>query len=126
MGRAERRKAGDKQKVKTYVMTEEQLTAMVQRNVEAEVEIEREEIRRKAIDEAFAYLMAIPIVILRDKFGFGKIRLDRFKEHLSRWIRIIHTDEGTLKELIHIARDECGYVIQGYKYDYPEGQANEH
>lgn len=122
MGRAERRKAGKTEKVKTYVMTEEQLVAMVRRNVEEEMAIERVEIRQKAIDEAFAYLMAIPIVILRDKFGFGKIRLDRFKEHLSRWIRIIHTDEGTLKDLIHIARDECGYVIQGYKYDYPEGE----
>jgi len=126
MGRAERRKSGNKEKVKTYVMTEEQLIALVQRNVEEEMAKERVEIREKAVDEAFASLLSIPIIVLHDKFGFGEVRKNRFIEDVTRWIKLTQQDESTLRELIHVARDECGYVIKGYKYDYPIGGTNEH
>ena len=39
-------------------------------------------LRQQAIDEAFIATMAIPIYVLRHKYGFGKKRLTDFIEHI--------------------------------------------
>ena len=36
-----------------------------------------------ATEEAISVINLIPLMVLRDKFGFGKVRLERYLEHLN-------------------------------------------
>lgn len=98
MNRAERRRSARQQtaKTKTYVLTEEQI----------------EEMKRDAVHtatrRAFLMFMSIPVMILHDKFGFGKQRLGKFMDYALIWYESVQNDETHLLELVKIAKDECG------------------
>lgn len=99
MNRAERRKQKNAVKPRTYVLTDDQLEA----------------IKRKAVEEAtikvFMMLMSIPVMVLHDKFGFGKTRLARFMEYLLLWYESVQSGETRLMELVKVAEEECGVRI---------------
>lgn len=101
MNRAERRKNALTTKPKTYVLTEDQI----------------EKIKRDAINEAsrkaFIMFLSIPVMVLKDKFGFGKTRLTRFMDYALLWFESVHNNETQLRELVKIAEDECGIQITG-------------
>lgn len=124
MGRAERRKDGKKEKVKTYVMTEAQIEEIRRQARDEAIDVGvRQHINRikaEATDRAMAFLLAIPIVILRDKFGFGKGRIAQFLSYATTWIKAVNSDENTLNELIQIAYDEAGYEVEGFNYKNKE------
>ena len=94
MNRAERRKQGKSApKPKTYVLTEDQITKM----------------KNDAVDEAtrkaFLMFLSIPVMVLHDKFGFGKQRLTKLMDYCYE--AVLH-DEVRLMELVKVANDECG------------------
>ncbi len=126
MGRDERRKNKDKTKPKTYVMTEEQIEFI--KKVAAEEAIKNEldkriaSIKAEATENVMALMLSVPIVILRDKFAFGRIRIDRFLGYATTWIKAINDDGSTLKELIQLAYDEAGYEVEGFQYDKRESK----
>lgn len=99
MNRNERRKQGNPVKPKTYVLSENQI----------------ENIKNAAVREAFQMLLSIPLVVLYDKFGFRKVRLDRFLHYALGWVDSIQTGEITLDEMLKICRDEAGIKIEDYK-----------
>ena len=106
MNRAERRKQKNATSPKTYVLTEDQIN----------------QIKRDAVNEAsrkaFLMFQSIPIMVLHDKFGFGKTRLDRFMEYSMLWFDSVYDNETRLTELVNVARNECGVnIIQGGKHD---------
>lgn len=98
MNRAERRRSAkqQEQKTKTYVLTEDQITQMKLNAV------------KEATRRAFLMFLSIPVMILHDKFGFGKIRLTRFMDYALIWYESIQDDETHLLELVEVAREECG------------------
>lgn len=97
MNRAERRKQGKSApKPKTYVLTEDQIEKMKLDAVNT------------ATRRAFLMFLAIPVMILRDKFGFGKQRLSRFMDYALIWYESVQNNETHLLELVKIAKDECG------------------
>jgi len=95
MNRAERRKAGKTGKVKTYVLTEDQL----------------EQVRNDARDEAFQLLLSVPLMVNHDRFGHGAIRQDRFLSGCITWLTSLQNGEVTIDEIIKTCQDECGVQL---------------
>ena len=126
MGRDERRKNKDKTKPKTYVMTEEQIEFIKKMAAEEAIKNELDKriasIKAEATENVMALMLSVPIVILRDKFAFGRIRIDRFLGYATTWIKAINDDGSTLKELIQLAYDEAGYEVEGFQYDKRESK----
>jgi hypothetical protein len=98
MNRAERRRSArqDAQKSKTYVLTEDQIKQMKQDAV------------NEATRKAFLMFMAIPVMVLHDKFGFRITRLGRFMDYALIWFESVQNNETKLMELVKIAENECG------------------
>lgn len=126
MRREERRKNKDKTKPKTYVMTEEQIEYIKKKAAEDAIQNELDKriasIKAEATENVVALMLSIPIVILRDKFAFGRTRIDRFLGYATTWIKAINEDGSTLKELIQLAYDEAGYEVKGFQYDKRESK----
>ena len=105
MNRAERRRSAKQEqaKRKTYVLTEEQI----------------EKIKRDATMEAtrtsFIMFLSIPVMVLHDKFGFGKLRLNRFMHYAMIWFDSVYDNETPLIEIIKVAEEECGIKIIGWE-----------
>ncbi len=96
MNRAERRRAGNKDKVRTYTLTDVQI----------------KQIKAEAAKEAFVEMLAIPVQVLYDKFGFRQIRLDRFTHYCLNWLEMVRDGEVTLAELRKTLDEEAGIVIK--------------
>jgi hypothetical protein len=62
----------------------------------------------EATRKAFLMFMSIPVMILHDKFGFGKQRLSKFMDYALIWFEAVQDNEVKLLELVNIAKDECG------------------
>lgn len=108
MNRAERRRSAKQQaKPKTYVLTEDQI----------------EKMKYDAVDEAtrkaFLMFLAIPVIVLHDKFGFGKQRLGKLMDYMLVWYEAIMHDEVRMMELVKVAEKECGISV--LSYDKPHG-----
>ena len=59
--------------------------------------------------------LSIPVMVLHDKFGFGKTRLTRFMDYALVWFESVYDNETRLTELVEIASKECGIVVTDYK-----------
>lgn len=64
-----------------------------------------------AVDQCISLMLAIPVVVLRDKFGFGKVRHGRFINACQTWIKAVNNDPKTMQELCEIAQKEAGYEL---------------
>ena len=71
-----------------------------------------QKIKRDAVNEALKMLLPIPVVVLHDKFGFGKIRLDRFLHYFLGWADGIQDGSVSLQELLRICQDEAGIHME--------------
>lgn len=96
MNRAERRRSAVTTKPKTYVLTEDQIN-----------KIKRDAVM-EATRKAFLMFMAIPVMVLHDKFGFGKLRAGRFMDYVLVWYESVQDNETKLMEIVNIAEAECG------------------
>lgn len=102
MNRAERRKQGkNAEKPKTYVLTEDQIEAM------------KRDAIRVATHRTFLMFLSIPVMVLHDKFGFGKQRLSKFMDYALMWHESVYDDEVGLKDLIKVVEEECGIRVLG-------------
>ena len=100
MNRAERRRSAKQQeKQRTYVLTEDQINQMKRDAV------------NEATQRAFLMFLSIPVMVLHDKFGFGKQRLSRFMDYALIWFESVKNDETQLMELVGVAENECGIQI---------------
>ena len=125
LNRKQRRKAGITEKPKTYNMTEAQIEKIKADAVrEANAEIQRlraenealrltlmkrkSEIMAKAVHDAFMLFMSIPIMVLHDKFGFGKIRFDRFIHYVLVWYESVQSGETAIEHIVEIAESVSG------------------
>lgn len=105
MNRAERRrlaKSAQKEKEKTYVLTQAQIDEM------------KLEAVNEATRKAFLMFLSIPVMVLHDKFGFGKRRLDKLMHYCLAWYEAIQNNETKLMELVKIAENECGIKVLSY------------
>jgi hypothetical protein len=96
MNRAERRRAGNKEKVRTYTLTDVQI----------------KQIKDEAAREAFIEMLAIPVQVLYDKNGWRQIRLDRFTHTCLNYLEMVQDGTVTLAELRKTLKDEAGIEVQ--------------
>lgn len=105
MNRAERRKAGKKDKVATYNYTKEQLEAVISAGVKAEVEAIKKQARDEAVEIALTLMLALPLKVLKDKYWVktAKKRLPKFLDKVlslyDSWDRGVLTMEELKEDL---------------------------
>lgn len=83
-----------------------------QRQIAYYVQSLADTMKQDAIDNAMDMLLAIPVLVLHDKFGFGQERLGRFLSAVRTWITACNEDENTLAEVVKTAQEEAHYEIQ--------------
>lgn len=72
----------------------------------------KDEATKKAANTGFLLMLGLPILVLRDKWGFGKVRLERF---IDQTIEMYETfDEGylTIDNIHQAIEEETGIKIR--------------
>ena len=70
------------------------------------------DIREKTALESTENLMYIAMLVLHDKFGFGKERLTRFYEGMSTHSECINKDLVSMGEIKKIINGELGLAVK--------------
>lgn len=108
MNRAERRRLAKQgvvaEKPAVYHLTQNQIDDMIRKAVD-EV---KDDAVNVATRTAFQMFMSIPVMVLHDKFGFGRIRGSRFMDYAMIWYESVMKGETTLKEVMKISEDLTG------------------
>lgn len=97
----------------TYTLTADQIQALKQEAYDKaweEYNSRIAEAKKEATDRAFRAVIAVPMVVVHDKLGFGAVRANRFLDWMLAWLRAINDDPGTLMEL-----QELVYEFYGIK-----------
>lgn len=100
MNRKERRKQGVKQKTPTYNLSKDQIEAVKQKAV------------MEASKQAFILMLGIPLIVMRDEFGFGKKRLERFIDRAIDQYDSFDKGYITLDDLINTIFEETGVEVK--------------
>lgn len=90
-----------KKKVKTptYQVTMDDIRGYVQQGYD------------KGRKEAFDYLIVISLIVLRDFFGFGGARLEKFIDGIYEYYESITKKLVDIDEIIEAIKDETGIEI---------------
>ncbi|MDU1409796.1 hypothetical protein [uncultured Finegoldia sp.] len=110
MNRAQRRKAGIKTKVPTYRFTQEQLHAEINKGIDKF----REEIKDDVTDKALRVIAYVPLIVLRDKWGFGKKRLEKFLFEFAEQIDCLENQYVSFDDMIAAIKEETGLNVDDY------------
>lgn len=105
MGRSERRRAEREQRKaqKTYNITQGQLGKI------------KKQATDEAIEIAFILMLGLPLMALRDKFSFGKIRLERFSDAVLDLYESFYDGYFTLDDIRKTIYEETGVKITEVK-----------
>lgn len=98
------KKAKEKKKTPTYIMTYEQIEAIKKKAFEDGF--------KSAIDRASKWSMYAPMMVLRDYFGFGGQRLKRFYLALIDMYDSIDKDYLDLKDISETLKEEAGIDLE--------------
>ena len=110
MNRKQRRKAGIKTKVPTYRFTQEQLHAEINKGIDKF----REEIKDDVTDKALRVIAYVPLIVLRDKWGFGKKRLEKFLFEFAEQIDCLENQYVSFDDMIAAIKEETGLNVDNY------------
>ena len=101
LSRAERRQAEREtaKKQKTYTLTQAQLDQKLKA------------VEMQATKKAFVMMMGFPLLTLRDKFGFGKERLNRFMDKMLDLYEAYEMDYVDLEDLDRTIMEETGVTL---------------
>ena len=110
MNRKQRRKAGIKTKVPTYRFTQEQLHAEINKGIDKF----KDEIRDDVTDKALRVIAYVPLIVLHDKWGFGKKRLEKFLYEFAEQIACLENKYVSFDDMIATIKDETGLNVDDY------------
>ena len=106
MNRAERRKSGIKESVKTYTLNKSQIKRLKDDSV------------KEAIDTAFILMLGLPVMIIHDKYPQlmkkvvdGKGREERFTDLLLDLYDSVDKGYVSFEDLKDCLKEECGIDI---------------
>lgn len=71
----------------------------------------QDDAKSEAVNVAFVLMMSLPLIVLRDKHGFGKKRLSDFCELVLEQYRCFNEGYIGLDELRDILREETGIQL---------------
>lgn len=93
----------NKEKKPTYTVTYQEIQKYIQQGYEKG--------RQDAIERASQYSMAVPTMVLRDDFGFGKKRLDKFLDSYMELYDAIEEGYLNLDDIIETVNEETSVEI---------------
>lgn len=64
-----------------------------------------------AIDTAFKLMLGIPVMVLHDKYGFGKKRLPEFMDHVMELYDSFNRGYLTLDDIVECLEKETGIKL---------------
>lgn len=97
------KKKEKKKKVATYQLTMDDIRGYVQQGYD------------KGRKEAFEYLIVISLIVLRDFFGFGGTRLERFIDGVREYYESITKKLVDLDEIADALEEETGIGVRRWK-----------
>lgn len=98
----------------TYTLTADQIQALKQEaygKALNEYNSRIEAVKKEATDIACRAAIAVPMIVVHDKLGFGVIRANRFLDWMLAWLRAINDDPGTLMELQDLVYEFYGIKL---------------
>lgn len=78
----------------------------------SDVQTIKEKATSDAVDTAFLLMLGLPVLVLRDKWGFGKVRCERFIDQVLEMYDAFNKDYLTLDDIHKALWDEAGVKIQ--------------
>ena len=70
------------------------------------------QLKNDAVAEAVKMLLAIPMLVLHDKFGYDQVELDRFLHYAMSWVTGIQNGEVSIKDVVRLCEEETGMKIK--------------
>jgi hypothetical protein len=67
---------------------------------------------KDAVDQVFLLMLGLPVLTLRDKWGFGKVRSERFIEQVLELYDSFEKGYLTLEDIKECLWDEAGIKIE--------------
>lgn len=66
----------------------------------------------EAIDKALERINLLPLLVLRDKFGFGEVRLNRYIDHLIIAVEDFNQGRFTLEDIEKMLKEETNVFVK--------------
>lgn len=66
----------------------------------------------EAIDKALERINLLPLLVLRDKFGFGQVRLNRYIDHLIIAVEDFNQGRFTLEDIEKMLKEETNVFVK--------------
>lgn len=79
---------------------------------EDDIERIKQDATNEAMNKAFVLMLGIPSMVLRDKFGYGSVRLERFTDGTFDYYDSFQKGNITLQDCLDCLKDECGISIE--------------
>lgn len=89
-----------KKKTPTYNFTLEQIEGMKRKTVKETVD--------RVSREAFERMMVLSLLVLRDEWGFGEVRMDRFIDQLSTLVEDVSAGRLSMDDIAATLEEELG------------------
>lgn len=101
MNRADRRRLKRNQESRnaTYTLRNEDVTRI------------KQDAAQEAIDKAFVLMLGLPMIVLRDKYGWGKKRLSDFMNHVLEQYDSFNKNFISLDDLWNAIEKETGVKL---------------
>jgi len=71
----------------------------------------KQDASKEAAEIAFTLMLGLPVMVLRDKFGFGKVRCERFTDAVIDLYESFEQDYVTLEDIHATLKEEVGITI---------------
>ena len=79
---------------------------------EDDIERIKQDATNEAMSKAYVLMLGIPSKVLRDKFGYGSVRLERFTDGCFDYYDSFQKGDITLQDCLDCLKDECGISIE--------------
>ena len=77
----------------------------------SDVQKMKDEAIKKAADTAFLLMLGLPVLVLRDNWGFGTVRLERFIDQVIDMYEAFNEGYLTLDDIQKVIEEETGIEI---------------
>ena len=78
---------------------------------EDDIERIKQDATNEAMNKAYVLMLGIPSMVLRDKFGYGSVRLERFTDGAFDYYDSFQKGDITLQDCLNCLKEECGISI---------------
>ena len=69
-------------------------------------QVNRAMIQRQATEQSMLMLLGLPLIVLRDKYGFGKKRLEQFTKEVLIQVKCVENGTVGLEEIHKVIKKE--------------------